>query len=521
MRVKNSVKPFKSSAIVGIIIAIIILAATILSIHKISGIQKDIESQQTKDSDNTKGRVWMDRATKAHKANSHDIEIEHLLKSANLGYAPAIWKIGLYYDTGDHVALSYDTAREWYAKLPKKTYAQYLANRGYALVYPGTTLEQSQKGVGFLQEAFSLGNEKARENLAWAYSRSYPELRDVKLAKEYYEIIGGKAELEFLNHQGWQLKKKNKIAEARVYFQRAIDLGSPRALLNMAYSYQDDHQDKDGDKVAAQFMQKASKENDKFTRFESAMYFLRYGNIDTRSMSRDILEKLADEDFDKAHTELAKIYTDSVHFKKDYIKAAKHMEKAEYLTPKLKLKLGHMKRTGTGIKADPKAAFDIYTSEMNNGNANATLALAHMTRLGLGTQKNPDKALELYQSAKTNENHLANYYIGLMHENGDFGQIDTPKAIEMYLRASKNNYGPALRRIALKQETGNRLPKNPAKAFETMSEAAYSGDKEAIEHLTRYYTLGIGTDINLEVAKIWSEKKTVSDPFLFEESMTK
>ena len=518
MRENKSAKAQSYTLSVSIILAaIIILGFAGFGIQKYFELRR-IDAALTESSNLTKAQVWMDRATKAHETDNHDAEIEYLLKSAKLDYSPAIFKLGTFYDTGDHLPLSYEKAQEWYSKLPKQKYAQYLARRGRGLIYPQISLEQSRLGIEFLEQALSLDeNDRVRKSLAEVYYRSYSELEDMKKAEEYYTIIGGDPELNFLIHRGTSFKHTGDYDNAKTYYQRAYDKGSPTGLIRLAEIYQNDRKDPNAHKIAEALYDEGSQSKYPWTRYRSAKYFFRFGDKDKQNRSLNILEELADSGFSKASQFLAKVYISDSYARPNYIKAAKYLEQSTYLPPALNLTLGHMKRTGTGVKVDLDTALAIYTKEKDNGNSEGMLALAHMYRLGIGTKKDSKKALSLYQKARANTpRHSASYYIGLMHENGELGLTDDSKAIEFYSLASEVEYGPALRRLAQKYEKGDGVSKNTTKAFNLMTEAAYAHDQEAIENLVRYFKNGIGTEINLEIADLWSKKQTIG-PFQFPE----
>ena len=501
-----------------------LLALSAIGYYMLNEIQdsksKEIE-RQTRNSNAIKGKVWMERADKAHDAGNHDKEFELLLKSASFNHAPAIFKISKNYETGNYVHQSDLKAQEWAAKLPKNQYIKFLLRRGYALTEPGSNKEDVVTGLKFLEDAIIIAPENQSKNntlerMAWLYFQGDDSVKDIVKAKSLFETIGGPALERLLGTQGFQAEQLGDNQKARNYYQEAIDQGSTKAKVSLAYNYINDMEKEDGLEIADKLMQDVARSDDTHSRFEAAKYFIERGTQDDKSVGLKLLETLADDGFERSKLYLAEYYSDNPNVEVDYVKAAKHLEDLTYLPAKAKIMLAHMKRTGTGTTKDIEGAFKLYQDAANDSYDPAKMALAHMYRLGLGTSKDPQKAKSLYEAARYDKQHPASYYLGLMYEQGQAGPVNMQEAINLYTLASEAEYGPALMRLAKLYEAGQHIPKDTAKAFRLMTEAAYTADPEAIENLARYYSQGIGTEASAEYARIWRGKKQALSPFAFD-----
>lgn len=478
--------------------------------------------QQTLKNKALKGKVWMERANKAHDSDNHDEEFELLLKSANLNHMPAIARISNNYESGHYIKQSDLKAQEWAMKLPEMQYLQFLFRRGHALTVSGKSPEDIAMGIKLLEEAITIAPENqskknALERIAWLYFKGDESIRNLDKAQEIFEIIGGTPLENFLGSQGFEAEQLGDRKKARDYFQAAVDKGSTNAKVSLAYNYLNDTSIENSWEIADKLMREVTLSDEINSRFGAAKYFIERGSEVDKSMGIDLLENLANDGFERSKLYLAEYYSDNPNVEADYIKAAKHLESLTYLPAQAKLMLAHMKRTGTGTTKDLKAAFELYEQAANDSYYPAKLALGHMHRLGLGTPKNPQKAKEVYEAARHDEHHAASYYLGLMYEQGQLGAINIEEAINLYGLASEAEYGPALMRLAKLYERGQHVPKDNAKAFRLMTEAAYEESPGAIENLAHYYSEGIGTERNNEYADIWRSKKNAPTPFAFDE----
>lgn len=482
--------------------------------------QSKITERRAEKTNAIKGQVWMERATKAHNADDHDKEFELLLKSAQFNYLPAILKISKNYETGNYVHQSDLKSKEWASKLPETQYIKFLVRRGLDLTASGQSAEKMALGLTFLEEGLEVTNtppqkDRILERMAWLYHRGDESFRDVTKAQIIYKDIGGEALANFYGYEGFAAQELGNNEKARRYYQKAIDLGSDRAKIILAYNYRDDHEGEEHFETADSLALEATKSQDKNVQYDAALYFIDRHFNHKKSIGLDLMETLANEGFNRSRSYLADYFTDNPNVDADYERAAKYIEAMTYIPAKMKVTLGHLKRTGIGTPQDISGAFKLYEKASAENYDPAKMAMAHMYRLGLGTPRNPEKAKELYESIKYDNRSPASYYIGLLYESGDIPSKTMQQAIELYTFAAEDEYGPALEHLAKLYEAGQHIPKDPKKAFALMTEAAYTSHPTAIENLARYYSEGIGTEHNSEYATIWRSKMEPPSPFIF------
>ena len=518
-------RPSSNRKTIGLISSLAVLGLVIFGFYIFQSF-KDTQAkrfeQQALKTNTIKGKVWMERANKAHDSGNHDKEFELLLKSANLNHMPAIARISKNYESGHYIKQSDLSAQEWAMKLPKNQYLKFLYRRGHALTVSGKSPEDMAMGIKLLEEAITVAPENQSkkntlEHIAWLYFKGDESIRNLDRAQEIFENIGGKPLENFLGSKGVEAENLGDRQKARNYFQAAVDKGSTNAKVSLAYNYLNDTSIENSWEIADKLMREVTLSDDINSRFGAAKYFIERGSEADKSMGLDLLENLANDGFERSKLYLAEYYSDNPNVEADYIKAAKHLESLTYLPAQAKVMLAHMKRTGTGTKKDIKAAFELYEQAANDSYYPAKLALGHMHRLGLGTPKSPQKAKEIYETARHDKRHAASYYLGLMSEQGQLGAVNIKEAINLYELASEAEYGPALMRLAKLYERGQHVPKDTEKAFRLMTEAAYEESPGAIETLAHYYSEGIGTERNPEYADIWRSKKNAAPPFAFDE----
>jgi len=490
-------------------------------LHTVQKVRSENAKQHTLKTNAIKGKVWMERATKAHEADNHDKEFELLLKSARFNYRPAILKISKNYETGNYVHQSDVKAREWAAKLPEAQYLKFLFRRGLDLTVSGKNVDDMTTGLKFLEEGLSLAPEDINTTLAlnrlgWLYERGPESLQDAEKAQSVFEEIGGEGLANFWGSQGYEAEQLGDDLTARKYYQKAIDLGSDRAKISLAYNHLNDVDTEGSWEIADMLMKEAAKSENQNRQFEAAVYFVERGAQEDKDTGLELMDALAAAGLDKSSRYLAEYYSDNPNVEADYERAAKYIQGLTYIPAKAKVMLGHLKRTGTGTPQDVKAAFKLYQEAADESYDPAKIALAHMHRLGLGTPKDPAKAKALYEATRYDERHPASYYIGLMYERGALGAKGIKKAIGYYELAAEVEYGPAFIRLATHYETGEYVAQDTAKAFKLMTEAAYTAEPEAIENLARYYSEGIGTERSREYAAIWRSKKKERSPLAFD-----
>lgn len=496
------------TGIFGVIIICSIAAFTLY----LSQINKARQNQLEAKTKAVKGQVWYERANKAHDRNNHDEEFELLRKSANLDYVPAILKMSQNYETGHNVEKSDLKSQEWAAKLPQNQYIQFLYRRGYALTETGQTVEQIGQGLEFLESVIQISpdnhtKDSTLHRIGTIYSKGPESLRDKAKAHQIFETIGGLSFGNFLSIEGLEAEQAGEHIRARQLYQQAIDAGSINAKVRLAYSYSNDVDSQNSEERVTELIAEVLQSDEPQSRHQAAIYSIERGSAGDEVLGLEAMEELADSGFERSSLYLIDYYSDNPNIEADYDKVAHYIQKLTYMSTKTKVTLAHLKRTGTAMTQDEKAAFKLYEDAASYDYIPAKMALAHMHRLGIGTPKDSEKAKALYLAARYDDRHPASFYIGLMYENGELGIVDMERAITLYELAAQSEYGPALMRLAKLHEIGNHIPQNKEKAFKLMTEAAYTGHTEAIENLARYYSEGIRTELNSEYAAIWRGKK--------------
>lgn len=91
--------------------------------------------------------------------------VEMITESAELGYAPAQYNLGLMYLTGDRVDLSYDKAFDWFSKAADQGNSDALYQLGGLYEWGNGVPESVEKAIWYYDRAKELGNIRAAVSL--------------------------------------------------------------------------------------------------------------------------------------------------------------------------------------------------------------------------------------------------------------------------------------------------------------------------------------------------------------------
>ena len=132
------------------------------------------------------------------------------------------------------------------------------------------------------------------------------------------------------------------------------------------------------------------------------------------------------------------------------------------------------------------------------------IMMGHIHRLGLAEDPKPDVALSYYEAIYSPPGNPAGHFIGAIYEAQT--PPDYAKAIAAYQSAMDARIPAGFVMMARLYEHGHGVPKDEAKAFELMKEAALDGSNMARAGLADYYERGIGTQRDFPTARIWKNK---------------
>jgi len=335
-----------------------------------------------------------------------------------------------------------------------------------------------------------------------------------------------------LTQKAIAFQDKKDYSSAIPYLSKAADLGSPRAMGLLCFSYIDGTGVDKNLYTAKQWCEDAytsTNESDiqKLMAEEIGnIYFLQnnfkdakvwytkaMNTFSTKAEKAKFSHKIAEKYFDAKHYTTSaywyKIAVDngdkdamfrlaySYGARKNYTAAIKWYKKSqEYSSWN-----GTMYNLGNAYSSNKqyKNAIYWYKKAIKSGYKDAYFSLAYAYDI-LGNTKN---AIKWYKkSANTNGEVVAMYNLGILYNN----QRDYSKAKYWYEKASKKGYASAIGNLAVMYDNGDGVVEDNYKAFNLYLRAAKLGNKIAMNNLATMYETGSGTYQDYYQAQVWRQK---------------
>ena len=343
-----------------------------------------------------------------------------------------------------------------------------LANSCYASFNSGS-YEEAFKNCS----AAAADNDAEASNLLGAmYENGWGTDQDFSKAVDYYKKAAN-ADLADANNNLANMYKEGKgvdadESEAHYYYEKAARLGDSNANLSLGNMVSDP---------------------------KSSYY------------SKDQAEKYyrlsADAGNDLAQVALAK----ELISQNDINGALPYLEKsAEKNNPDGMELLAGFYRNGTGVRADPAKAFELYKKSADLGNKNAALETARANRDGVGTDVNFAEALKYYDKACQAKIQDAMIESGMMYLRGQGTEPDVTKGLDLLQKAASMKNLDAIRTIAELYSNGKYIPISAEKAFSYYYRCAGYGDPECETQAGIMLVKGAGTSKDVVEGVGWLVK---------------
>ncbi len=247
--------------------------------------------------------------------------ITKLIIAAKSGNAKAMYKLGLYYETGNFVEADQDKAIEWYIKAIKSGNTE-----------AGTKLRNLEKKV--IEKLVKNGDIDTIIKLA----EYYEEIKDYLTAFSYYEM--------------------------------AAEQGNPTAQFNLGYFYKNGLGVEQDYKKAKEWYEKAAEQGDTFAQNNlGKLYENGLGVEQDYKKAKEWYEKAAEQGNASAQNNLGYLYENGLGVEQDYKKAKEWYEKAaEQENATAQEHLGFLYLFGLGTEINYEIAEKLFRRSFNNGN---------------------------------------------------------------------------------------------------------------------------------------------------------
>ena len=144
----------------------------------------------------------------------------------------------------------------------------------------------------------------------------------------------------------------------------------------------------------------------------------------------------------------------------------KHLPAAEAGDAKAQYLVGQIYAQGTGVKKDPKQAYEWYTKSANQGYGASRYEIGKMFADGKPVRQNYYTAAKWYRLAATfNNNAKAQFRLGELYFNGRGVEHDYGKAIAYYTKAAGQGHAAAQYLLGAIYQEGWGVPKDLITAY--------------------------------------------------------
>lgn len=330
------------------------------------------------------------------------------------------------------------------------------------------------------------------------------------------------------------------------WFEKAANRGHVRAMLEMAYAYEDGKGVTQDYKKAVYWYDKAARLDD------SGQGKWRLGLMYQKGLGveKDFEEavkwykKSAELGHRAGQNALGNMYANGYGVLKDYVEAAKWYQKAadgkdvrgmtnlgdlyfeglgvsqsdneairwyrkavdeDDIAGIAHFRLGVMYKLGRGVAKNDSEAFKWLLKSAEKGYANGQNATGFSYYSGQGVEQNYMEAIKWYRKAISQGSIIAMNNLGIMYEKGYGVELNFSEAVRLYRKAAESGDARAQYHLGYMYENGYGVLQNEVEAITWYRKAAEQGDKDSQERLS---VLGQVATNNLQFQQQQSQPQT-------------
>lgn len=416
--------------------------------------------------------------------------------------------------------LDFEIAWTYYQAAAKNGERRAWNNLGYMLSHAQGREIDKEQGLAYYLEAAYRGMSMAMYNAAQAYHRANGVAQvDWALAAKWYRLCvqtypryaSAWNNLGIILKRGGHGLEKNTL-EALECFIRADRLGEKYGAYNLGQFYRDGIQEcsPQTDLAESAFVRSGKRGHAAGWHQAGDLYFYPIDQL-TESRAEKALyyyqmeEKLESE---SGFSNLAYLYYYGPDSIKNVEKAITYLERAafDHNDAWAYRKLAKSYWEGYGVDINKDKAIQYYTKSANLGDGRSALKLGNALAIGDFVGIDFQKAKHWLEFALEKGRTAAANNLGYLYENGNGVDQDLEKAAEYYRIGitDKHNYSLlSLGYLHIKQLIKDP---NPDYGISLIKQAADTGHEDSIIMMARIYRRGIGTNIDIELAKEWEAK---------------
>lgn len=309
-------------------------------------------------------------------------------QAAELGYAPAMFNLGVSCEEGDGVEADVSEANKWYILASDLGHAEAMFNLGNNYRIGRGVPRNTGRAFDLFKRAAAAGNTDALINLGVAYERGEGIPADPVRAVDCYK--------------------------------RAAAAGSSAAAYNLALCYRSGVGTPVSEELFRYWLEKAAEGGAR-----EATGLLHEVDNETAGDAEAIYKRACEFDYGKNGA------------KPDKAQAARlYRQAADLGYAPAQLNLGVACEYGEGVPRDLKEAVRWYTMAADSGNAMAQCNLGYCYYSGSGVPRDLNKAIVWYRRAADNGSARAYNNLGYCYEHGEGVQKNVKRAFDCYKTAA-------------------------------------------------------------------------------------
>lgn len=498
---------------------------------------------------------------KYEKNNDDEINKEKVFcwykKSADQGFAPAQYKLGVCYKDG--VGTDKDIVKAGQVFYNAAQQGNILAEYNIGVYYLENVDDGQEKALDWLERASNAGCEDAQMYLYNAYLEGKGLSKDVseavkwleKAAQEgnviaqrvlgkYYENGKGVAKNEkeaikwylraaeqddvvAMEYVALLYQLSKEYDKAFKWYKKAADRGYVRAQNKLGFNYQNGLMGLERNhEKAFEWFSKAAKQGDPGGQeCLGDCYMYGEGVAKNDEKAFELYKKAAEQESRTAENKLAKCYKNGIGVSANIEEAVKwYLCAAKQDLIEAQVEIASCYEEGRGVEQNQQKAFEWYfkAAEKEYDNisrydryseegAHAQCKVGEYFRDGIGTSKNQKESVKWFlRSANSWDNGKAKYYMYENYVEGNGVKRDIREALEWLEKSAEDEYDKAQFMLACYYSSDKFMEKDEKTSAMWMEKAAEQGYVDAQYGMANYYLGGIGVSKNEVRAAMWMEK---------------
>ena len=344
------------------------------------------------------------------------------IEAAQKGDPKAEYCVGVAYETGNGIQMSYPDAVEWYRRSVGKGYLDAMNNLGWMY----------QRGYGVGQsdsEAFRLfsvaaesGNQFAQDSLGWMYENGKGTLQSFEEAARWYQKAVDQHNSGAMAHLGWLYANGQGVPQscekAIDLFMRSSELGDSYGQYSIGCLYENGQGVERNHVEAMKWFMISAKQGEHVAIHEIGwLYENGLGVEQDYAKARQCYEVASSKGNSTSYNNLGWLYVHGYGVEQDYTKAVEMFKRSSELgEPSADDSLGWMYENGYGVAQDYAKAVEYYKRAADGGITHAMCDIGRMYECGYGVEQSDVKAGEWYRRAAEMGDDYAKEVLGTMPE---------------------------------------------------------------------------------------------------------